>query len=88
MHNKNYTKYILYMDPKRVVLVTFELLTHKQNFIIKFSLNSTCMRSTYIINYTHNKLCAYVQMYIYVEVSLRIAQLKKMRYTYMPQALK
>ena len=35
------------------------------------------MRSTYIINHTHNKLCAYVQMYIYVQVSLGIAQLKK-----------
>ena len=46
------------------------------------------MRSTYIINHTHNKLCAYVQMYIYVQVSLGIAQSKKMLYTYMPQALK
>ena len=44
------------------------------------------MRSTCIINHTHNKLCAYVQTYIYVQVS-QDSSIKK-DVIHMPQALK
>ena len=47
IHNKKYTKYILYMDPKCVVLVTLSCyrINKTKILIIKFSLNSTNIAS-------------------------------------------